>query len=685
MSDLEKEKAIINESPDFETQREILNEEKEVQKKLRRFYMHVGTVFFIAFMLIVVAYVTIDIYKEYNYFSNNVCLNVNVNAEGTDFKYVNITEKDDCIPVYNIDYFNNRRATFNIDVYGDKSFIFNPTNQLDENGVCKLNCDSNNDHWPDYNIDLDGDGKADLNIVFDYENSTACDLNCDLNHDTIPDTNIDIDGDGKPDINITDDDDRTVPKYNVDYKGDRKPEFNVLEDDGTVSNPVNPVVPGQTCSQNCDIDGDGWPDYNVKLPGRDDLLNELVKEGDESRDYDKGKPVDWKCFLGYNLPSCHTNNTTKDNEYHNLDIDGDGTPDVNVPDENGNLENPVNKKGTVDGKDVTLNEDVDGDGFPDYNIDIDNDGKPDLNVTDPGSHECKKNCDTNYDGKPDYRVETDTPGGNPNHNLNVDTDFDNKCDLNCDTNHDLKPDLNIDTDGDGIPDVNIDTDGDGNPDTNVDTDGDGKPDKNLDGNLDGVCDFNCENDPNTNVDYSDSCTVNCDTDGDNWPDKDVDIDHDGTCDVNCSDGSKEDKDHNYIPDENEGDINIDTNEEDTFYVLNPMSINDTDIEPGWHDTYTLTIKNNTDYAISYKIEWTDVSNDFTNENNLYYRIARNGSTYLDNLRAPYSPLVIADNLIIRPKTTLKYVIDMRFLETYENQNIDSGKTFKGKLVITTNK
>ena len=70
-------------------------------------------------------------------------------------------------------------------------------NQLDEKGVCKLNCDTNNDGWPDTNIDIDGDGKADLNI--DIDNNGLPDLNIDTNGDGNPDINIDDNGDGKCD------------------------------------------------------------------------------------------------------------------------------------------------------------------------------------------------------------------------------------------------------------------------------------------------------------------------------------------------------------------------------------------------------------------------------------------------------------------------------------------------------
>ncbi len=691
MSDLEKEKAIISESPDFETQREILNEEKINQKKLRKFYTHIGCVFFLMFMIIIIAYLTIDIYKEYNFFSNDVCLNVNINEEGLDFKTINVADNNICAPEYNIDYFNNRKATFNIDLFGNQSKIYNPRNQKDGNGYCLLNCDSNNDNWPDYNIDLNGDGIADINIIHDYNNSNVCDLNCDLNNDTIPDTNIDTNGDGNADVNITDEYDSSKPLYNVDYKGNRRAEFNVRNEDGSISNPVTKVTPGAECTENCDLDGDGWPDYNIKLPETGITLNELVTTGSKSVDYDRAKTVDWKCFISGTLPSCDTNNVAPNNRYINIDVDGDGTPDVNVSYNGGaTTTNGLNIAGSSNGQNITLNEDFNDDGFPDFNIDLNGDGIPDLNITAVGSHECTKNCDTNFDGKADYLIDYDGTGNNSISitNGNLDVDFDSKCDVNCDTNYDLYPDLNIDLDSDGAPDLNIDLDDDGIPDINIDTDNDHKADSNMSARLDGNCNFNCVDKPETYINYTESCTTNCDTDNDGWPDTNVDLDYDGVCDINCENGQTNvDKNKDYYVDTEDKakEITFDKGKKDIFFILNPVDIKGVDIEPGWQDTYVLEVYNNAPYAASYKVEWTDIINEFTEENNLYYDIRKNGRSYLMDMRTPYKNTAISDEIILRPKAKVRYVLNMRFLETNENQNVDSGKAFRGKLIVTLNK
>ena len=120
-----------------------------------------------------------------------------------------------------------------------------------------------------------------------------------------------------------------------------------------------------------------------------------------------------------------------------------------------------------------------------------------------------------------------------------------------------------------------------------------------------------------------------------------------------------------------------------FYIYNPLELVSADIEPGWNGTYVLKIKNDADYAVAYKIVWRDVFNDFTDVNNLDYFITRSNISYLNNLKAPRKETFLDDEVLIRRKTTVKYVLRMNWKETGINQNIDSGKTFKGKLYIET--
>lgn len=164
---------------------------------------------------------------------------------------------------------------------------------------------------------------------------------------------------------------------------------------------------------------------------------------------------------------------------NNIDV---GTADVTI-------KGIGNYSGTIDTtfKIIHTNVDVDGDGVPDINIDLDGDGEPDINIDTDGDNKPDTNIDTNDDGKPDINIDTD---GDSKPDINIDTDRDGKPDINIDTDGDGKPDINIDIDGDSKPDINIDTDGDGKPDINIDTDGDGKPDVNIDTDGDGKADKN---------------------------------------------------------------------------------------------------------------------------------------------------------------------------------------------------
>ena len=622
----EEELKILNEPSDFESQKQILEEEKKLIRKKRRWFILISSIFLFIVLIFVVSYSTIYVYKEYGRHpvSGDICENVNIKVEGDKVPSINVSVGSSCKPTYNIDYHNNRVPYFNLDLLGNKELIFNKTNQMDEaNNYCKINCDADDDGWPDYNIDLNGDGVPDINIVFNPKKGIKCDLNCDINNDMMPETNIDINGDNKPDINITGND-RRKPLYNIDYKGNKVPTFNVREDSG-MKNPVISVKDNPMCKTNCDIDDDGWPDYNIVVPGSDKLLNELISSDTSKKiPYDKSPAIDTKC---YNVkdPSCKIPGMTYANKYINIDINGDGIPDLNVSNDNGQtLMNEINKT-TPDGK-QKLNVDDNGDGFADYNIDTDNDNIPDLNIIND-KNVCVRNCDTNHDGKADYLIGIGDKTFQLNE-INIDYDYDGVCDLNCDKDGDLVPDYNIDMDSNSIPDINIDYDLDKISDYNIDTDGDGKADS----------------------------------------DKSSEYEYYKTIDDQVA------KTILTLDEKPSGDGGA-------FFVINPIDIKAADIDTGWNGKYVLALKNDTKYAAMYRLSWENVSNSFTTVNNLDYFMTRNGSVYLNEQKVPYRNEILQDNLLVKANTTLRYVVDVSFKETGVNQNIDSGKLFKGQFKV----
>ena len=282
----------------------------------------------------------------------------------------------------------------------------------------------------------------------------------------------------------------------------------------------------------------------------------------------------------------------------NIDVDGDGTPDINID---------TNNDGTPD-----INIDTDNDWEPNINIDTDNTGvwkpsseggnkdgiwKPDINIDRNGDKIPNVNIDTdntgnwkpsseggNKDGiwKPDTNIDTKGSGKGdvdyyrpaidkdrdgvddnwkPNTNVSIeDLEYDtHNPNINIDIDGDSKPDINIDTDGDGIPDINIDTNGDNKPDVNIDTNGDRKPDTNIDIDGDGKPDINIDTNGNGKPD------MNIDTNGDGKPDINIDIDGDGKPDINIDTNGDGIPDINIdINGDSHPDINIDTDNTGTW-------------------------------------------------------------------------------------------------------------------------
>ena len=265
--------------------------------------------------------------------------------------------------------------------------------------------------------------------------------------------------------------------------------------------------------------------------------------------------------------------------------------------------------------------------MPDVNIDVDGDGKPDTNIDTDNDFKADINIDYDKDGKPDVNIDTDGDGKPDKNLINQDTDGDGVCDLNCDTNNDGKADINIDIDGDGIPDINIDLDGNGSADVNIDTDGDGKADTNI-------------------VDYEFI--------------------------VNPGDLDE---------------IKLETGKTYDLSFIDDDKLVSNTLAPGWKGTKEFTIKNDTDQKLVYNIIWTDIYNDFTWENRLYYGITRNGTEIvsLNSGRVPY-PVnegeAMLSNVEINPGEEHNYVLTFEFKDTNTNQDIDKGKMFYTKLQVT---
>jgi len=336
-------------------------------------------------------------------------------------------------------------------------------------------------------IDADGDG---LDDAFDVDQGGIGATGQDRDSDGLPDyLDQDSDGDGIEDrVECAD------PTACADSDGDGAPDFldTDSDDDGIVD-----AIEGH------DGDGDGAPDFAPL--GMDDDEDGL----------DDAYDIDMAGGVPATLP----------------DHDGDGTPDYQDPDDDGDgvgsaFECPDVLAGCPDG---------DSDGVPDY---LDPDSNPDDTDGDgiPDAVECEGDIagcrDTDGDGRPDHMDPDDDDDGIPTA-----------------TECGSSPDL-CDADGDGLPNHrDIDSDGDGVTDfvecsisvSCEDSDSNGTPDylaEDADG--DGIVDLVEGHDADMNG-IPDRTPLNSDTDGDGLDDA-FDADDGGTA------APTQDTDEDTVPD-----------------------------------------------------------------------------------------------------------------------------------------
>lgn len=288
-----------------------------------------------------------------------------------------------------------------------------------------------------------------------------------------------------------------------------------------------------------------------------------------------------------------------------------------------------------------------------------NDDIKDVNVDTSGDGTCNINCDIDGDGIPD---------------INVDFNSDKVAHFNVDNNGDRKPDFNLmnqDYENDGICDMNCDLNSDGWPDRNIDLDGDG------------ICDLNCY------LKDGSKCNLNCDVDGDGTPDRNIDLNGDGICDLNCENNEVIDLNDKNIPinnDDKSGGSNSSSKSDENEGVFEIRfeeikSIKEDYIIPGWTGYYAFTVKNDTVKNIKYNISLVNITNNFTETNNLYYVIRKNGVIVSEEKRAPYSDEVILDNITINAKTEDNYTITYEFKDTNVPQDVDQNKTYKSTVRV----
>ena len=289
-----------------------------------------------------------------------------------------------------------------------------------------------------------------------------------------------------------------------------------------------------------------------------------------------------------------------------------------------------------------LNIDINGDGIADLNIDMSGNEKAEINI----SEDRKKpsmNIDYKGNRKAVFNIDADNTGTATKNLMNQDIDGDGVCDLNCDTNDDGWPEINIDLDGDGKADLFIDTDKDGKPDLNFDTNGDGTCDLHCDEDGDNLCDTSCV----SNVEVIEDITGNSSLIGNNNANIETAqfiVDFVDSKQIIIKELFPEDQDSDLV----------------TKYV-----------------TKKISIENKSALYVRYKIELVVDSNTFISNNFVYNMKATNGGYETDFTTVPKITSIIADKVVIAPRTKQTYEITFKLKGLNVSQNFDQGRTFAG--------
>lgn len=95
-----------------------------------------------------------------------------------------------------------------------------------------------------------------------------------------------------------------------------------------------------------------------------------------------------------------------------------------------------------------------------------------------------------------------------------------------------------------------------------------------------------------------------------------------------------------------------------------------------------SVTNTTNEIVHYHILFKDVKNNFNNLNNLKYNLISNdGGANINNVNAPVKESYLAGDIIILPKETHNYVLNIKFIENDYDQSEDINKMFSSKILV----
>lgn len=110
----------------------------------------------------------------------------------------------------------------------------------------------------------------------------------------------------------------------------------------------------------------------------------------------------------------------------------------------------------------------------------------------------------------------------------------------------------------------------------------------------------------------------------------------------------------------------------------------THVSPGWSDSKTFSIRNDSNITVMYDIIWENLENNLTHKDTLVYSITPvNGGKTLSTRQVPDSGenILILDDISVNPGETQTYNFTIEYMNVSYDQSSDMQSTFNGKLAI----
>ena len=110
------------------------------------------------------------------------------------------------------------------------------------------------------------------------------------------------------------------------------------------------------------------------------------------------------------------------------------------------------------------------------------------------------------------------------------------------------------------------------------------------------------------------------------------------------------------------------------------------VVPGWESSERqhIIVSNTSNYDTNIDLLWTNVTNSFTNINDLEYTLYRENKIIKEG-KLPIEDEYIIKNLELVANSTTNYYISYRYLYQETSQNEDQGKEFNSQVKVELSK